>query len=356
MANAVLYGFWNLKDRFTEQINTTNVTVVSEAIDRSVAEHNRQMDALLGLFARRTTDYSLRYKLAGSHRLQPLDENGRARPVKPSGYYDVAFPIFDAGTAWGANYKTRAKMTIGDANRITAEMIKADKVWLRDQLLAGLFAAATYTYPDPQYGNLTIQPLANGDAVVYSRNGSTAASADTHQLATASAVADVTDPVPGIVSELDEHPENEGDVIILVPSNLKGDFTGLAGFSAFIDPNLRDGANTRTVAGAGPGVAVPGEVLGYHDAKAWIVEWKALPDNYAIATTANAEPALGMREEPEAELQGFNMVAERNDHPFYENQFARYAGFGAWNRVGAVVQRFGNGTYAVPTGYTPPIS
>lgn len=356
MANTVLYGFYDLQDAFSERINTDNVSIVSDAIQASVAEHNRQMDALLGLFARRTTDYTLRYKTPGTHRLQPLDENGRARPVKAAGFYDVAWPIFDAGTAWGETYKASKKLTIEDANRITAEMLKADKVWLRDQMLAALFASATYTHPDPQYGDLTIQPLANGDAVTYARNGTAVPSADTHQLATASAVADVTDPVPGIVTELDEHPQNEGDVIILIPSNLKSDFTNLAGFSAFVDPNLRDGANTRTVAGNGPGVAVPGEVLGYHDGKAWIVEWKALPDNYAIATTAGADPALGMREEPEAELQGFNMVAERNDHPFYENQFARFAGFGAWNRVGAVVQRFGNGTYATPTGYVPPIS
>lgn len=356
MANAILYGFRNLKDEFFERLTTLGGDVVSTAIQESVEVHNQQMDALLGLFARRTTDYTSRYKLPGSHRLQPLDENGRARPVKPSGYYDVAWPIFDAGTAWGANYKALAKMTVEDANRITAEMLKADKVWMRDQMMAALFAVATYSYVDPQYGSVTVQPIANGDTVVYSRNGSAVSSIDTHQLATASAIADVTDPIPTIVTELNEHPQNDGDVIILVPSNLKADFTNLAAFSAFVDPNLRDGANTRTVAGAGPGVAVPGEVLGYHDAKAWIVEWKALPDNYAIATTANADPALALREEPEAVLQGFKKVGERNDHPFYENQWARSAGFGGWNRVGAVVQRFGNGTYAVPTGYTPPIA
>jgi hypothetical protein len=356
MANAVLYGFINLKDVWTERLININVADVNTAIQASVDEHNRQMDALLGLFARRTTDHQLRYKLPGAHRLQPLDENGRARPVKPAGYYDVAWPLVDAGTAWGANYKSLAKMTVDDANRVTAEMLKADKIWVRDQMLAALFASASYTYNDPAYGALTVQPLANGDAVTYSRSGATVLSTDTHQLATASAVADVTDPVAGIVAELNEHPENDGDVIILVPSNLKSNFTALASFSAFVDPNLRDGANTRTVAGSGPGVAVPGEVLGYHDEKAWIVEWKGLPDNYVIATTANAEPALAMREEPEAELQGFKKVGERNDHPFYENQWARFAGFGAWNRVGALVYRFGNGTYAVPTGYTPPIA
>jgi hypothetical protein len=355
MANAVLYGFHNLKDVWTERLVNVDATVVNTAIQASVDEHNRQVDALLGLFSRPVTEHQIRYKQMGAARLQPLDENGRARPIKPAGYYDVAFPIRDAGTAWGANYKSLAKMTVEDANRVTAMMLNADKVWVRDQMLAALFSSATHTYTDPAYGALTIQPLANGDSVTYARTGSTAMTADTHQLATASAVADATDPVPAVVSELNEHPENQGDVVFLIPTNLKSDFMNLAGFSAFVDPNLRDGANTRTVAGNGPGVPVPGEVLGYHDAKAWIVEWKGLPDNYAIATTTDADPALGMRQEPEAELQGFKKVGERNDHPFYENQWARYLGFGGLNRVGAIVHRFGSGSYAVPTGYTAPI-
>lgn len=355
MANAVLYGFLQLKDVFSERLVTQNTGVIATAIQRSVDEHNRQMDALLGLFATRTTLHQERYKQLGAARLQPLDENGRARPIKPAGYYDVAFPIRDAGSAWGANYKSLQKMTVEDANRVTAMMINADKVWLRDQLMAALFASATYTYTDPEFGTLTIQPLANGDTVTYARNGSTANAADTHQLATASAVADATDPVPTIVSELDEHPENAGDVVILVPTNLKADFANLAATVPFSDPNLREGVTTRAIVGGGPSGAMPGEVFGYHDAKAWLVEWKGLPDNYVLATAEDADPALGMREEPEASLQGFNLEGTRNDHPFYENQWARHAGFGARNRVGALAMRFGNGTYAVPTGYTPPI-
>jgi len=62
-----------------------------------------------------------------------------------------------------------------------------------------------------------------------------------------------------------------------------------------------------------------------------------------------------MREEPEAELQGFQQVARRDDHPFYESQWLRIAGFGGYNRVGAVVRRIGNGSYAVPTNYGCPM-
>lgn len=354
MANAVLYGFQQLKDVFSDRLTTVGAEEISTAIQASVDEHNRQMNALMGLFAERTTAPSVRFKTAGNHRLQPLDENGRARPVKFFGHYDVAFPIRDAGTAWGANYKSLAKLTVEDANRITAEMLKADSVWLRDQMLAALFSSATHTFTDPEFGALTIQPLANGDAVTYQTVNGGAAAVDTHQLATASAVADVTDPVGAIVDELTEHPENAGDVVILIPSNLSGDFAALTDVEPASDPNIRAGANSDTLVG-NLSAPVPGRIIGYHREGAWIVEWKALPSNYAIATTTDGEKALRMREEPEAQLQGFHMAGERNDHPYSEQQWVRYAGFGAYNRVGAIVHRFGNGTYAVPTGLAAPI-
>lgn len=355
MSGSVLYGFHNLKDVFSERLNDVDAQTVSTAIQASVDEHNRQINALMGLFAERTTEFKTRFKTVGNFRLQPLDENGRARPIKPSGYYDVAFPIRDAGTAWGATYKALAKMTVEDANNVTAAMLKADASWLRDQMLAALFASASYSYVDEQHGTLTIQPLASGDSVTYLRTGDTSASADTHQLATVDAVADATDPVQTIVDELKEHPENDGDVVLMVPSNLIADFRDLTLFHAEADPNIRRGANMDEVVGS-LGVAVPGEIKGYHEAGAWIAEWKNLPSNYVIATTTGAAKALGMREEPETQLQGFHMAAERNDHPFYESQWVRFAGFGAYNRTGALVMRFGNSTYAVPTNYGVPMA
>jgi hypothetical protein len=74
-----------------------------------------------------------------------------------------------------------------------------------------------------------------------------------------------------------------------------------------------------------------------------------------IATMTDGDRPLARREDPEPELQGFNRVAERDDHPYYESQWLRRIGFGARNRVGAFMVRIGNGTYDEPSGYTPPI-
>lgn len=356
MANQILYGFHNLKDVFNERVTGARIEEVNTAIAQAVEEHNRQMNALTSLFAERVTVSQRRFKSATAARLQPLDENGRARPIRPAGYYDTGFPIYDAGSAWGANFVTRAKMTVADANRITMTMLNADKRWVRDQLLAALYATANYNFSDPDDGTIVVKPIANGDTDTYLlSNGADANTTADHNTGQAGAIADATNPYPTIQAALMAHPENMGQVIALIPTNLKATTEALGTFFEKSDANLRVGTGQTELVGD-LGVALPGPLLGYEASGVWIAEWPSLPDNYIIATTTEGDRPLGMREHPEPELQGFAKRAERNDHPFYESQFDRHAGFGANNRVGAYVMRISNGTYAVPTGYTPPIA
>lgn len=355
MANQVLYGFHSLQDIFDRRITAEVVPQINDAIQASVTEHNRQLNALFGLFIRRTTDYKVRYQIASQARLQPLNENGRARPIQISGYYDLAFPVLMAGSAWGANYVARAKMTVQEANNITATMLMADVRWMRDHILGALFVNASYNFPDPAHGNLTIQGLANGDTVVYNiMTGQDAGATDTHYLAQAAAISDAADPFPTIFTELTEHPENEGEVVALIPTGLKAAVQTLTGYYPVADGNIELGSGQARLTGR-LGVNVPGTVFGYHDAGVWLVEWPNMVANYIVATTTGGERPVAMREEPEPELQGFREVGEREDHPFWESQWLRIAGFGAWNRVGALVYRIGNASYAIPTGYTAPM-
>jgi len=354
MANQILYGFANLQHLFDRRIEEVGVSEVFTAIDQSVAEHNRQMDALTSILIQPTTEYKLRRHTASVARLQPLDENGRARPIMPEGYYDIAFPLHDAGVAWGANYKSRIKMTVREANNITATMLDADSRWMRDHILAAIYANVSWTFPDDEHGDLTIEGFANGDTVTYQiLSGADSAATDTHYLAQAGAIANDANPYPTIYEELMEHPENNGEVVCMIPTNLKATTKALLNFYDEPDPNITQGVATDRLASM-LGVAVPGEVIGYVE-KCWIVEWRSMPDSYIVAVSTGGDVPLYMRQEPEGTLQGFNMVAQRDDHPFYESQFLRIAGFGAFNRVGAVVYRVGNGAYAIPTGYTNPM-
>lgn len=359
MANQVAYGFMNLRDVFARRVTEVGVDVVATARDQSLAEHNRQLDALLALFVRRTTGFKTKFKSTSVARLQPLDEFGRALPIKPSGQYEVAFPIQMGGAAWGANWLAREKMTVEEANDATIMLQEADVRWVRDHILGGLlYNGAGWVFNDPEHGNLTVLGLANGDTQPYMvLSGADQNATDSHYLAQAAAIADANNPFGAIYTELTEHPENGGtaaQVIALVASNLVTDIRNLTSFYAAADPNLAVGTGVTQLQG-GPGVSVPGRLIGYVAEKVWIAEWPQIPSGYMVATTTQGDRPLSMREDEEANLRGFKQVAERADHPWWEAQYVRRAGFGAWNRVGAVVQRIGNGAYAIPTGYESPM-
>lgn len=357
MPNQVNYGFFDLQSVFDLRVEDERVGVpaMNTAIDATLAEHNRQLDALLGLFVQPTDQFKVRFNSANAARLQPLDQWGRARPIQPSGYYETGFPLQDAGIAWGANFKARAKMRVEEVNRVMTTMIGADLRWMRDHVLAALFVGTSWTFPDPEHGDLVIKGLANGDTDTYNiLTGTDMPGTDDHVLAQAAGIADATDPFVTIHDELVEHPENGGDVIAFIPTASVADTQNLASFHMAGDPNIRAGVNTAELVG-NLDVAVPGNVIGYHDAGIWVVEWPILPAGYLIGTTTEGERPLAMRQEDEESLRGFVRVADREDYPYWESQYIRTAGFGGWNRVNGVVVRVGNGTYAVPTGYETPM-
>ena len=192
-----MYGFTSLQAIFANRVADVNLRVVNAAVAATIAEHIRQLETLLNLFTFRTTEHQVRFRTPTLARLQPLDESGRARPVKVSGQYDVAFPLQDAGIAWGATYKASQKMTVQEVNDAVGTMLIADKAWMRDHILAALYANAAWTFADPLYGDLTIKGLANSDTDTYIVAGSTAAGAtDTPDLAQAAAMADGAGPFP----------------------------------------------------------------------------------------------------------------------------------------------------------------
>lgn len=354
-ANQTLYGFHTIKDLAQDRLTDQLIPVVSEAIQKALAEYERQKDSFLALFVKRTTEHKLRFKTTAKMRLQPLDEQGRARPVQVFGKYDVAWPLQKGAIAWGLNRQARAKMTVQDAEDLTSAFLTADWLWLLEHILAALYTNAPWTYTDDEYGDLVISGLANNDAITYQvMTGGAGPSTANHYLAQANAIDDAHNPYPVIYQKLSQRPENGGKVICLIPTNLKDSTMALADFHEAKDENIDPGANASVLTG-NLGVEVPGTVIGYTN-KCWIVEWENLPDSYIHGVTTDGERPLAFREEPEAELQGFAQVAKRLDHPFEETHWERIGGFGAWNRVGAVIYRIGSASYAIPSGYESPMA
>lgn len=351
---AVLLGLLTEQDLAGQRVTTVGVSQVLDAVNQSVAEHNRQLNALMGLFATRRTDAQTRYELAGSTRSQPLDANGRARPIKSLGYYTVGFPIQGSGNAWGRNYRTSVKMTVGEVARVVSTILDGDSRWMRDHVLAALFyenSTTPWTFSDTEAGDLSIYGLANGDSTTYQiMSGADSAATDDHVKGATS----ITEAVfQDIHDELVEHPENAGEVITFIPTASEATVMALTNFFPVTDPNLRSGSGVTELARS-LNITTPGKLIGYI-AGCWVYTWAGMPSDYLLGTTVGGTPALAMREDPESELQGFKEVAERNDYPWYETQYARWAGFGAYNRVGAIIYRTNNSSYAIPSGYTSPM-
>lgn len=351
----ISYGFIGLEHMFSQRVEDVGIPVIRDAIALTVAEYNRQIASLTSKLVTPTENWQERFKLPGFGTHQPLDEWGNPQPTKPSGFYDVAYPIFGAGSAYGDNRVSRALATVEEVNDLTWMVLLNDIDWMRRRILSALFSNVAWTYEDSEHGNLTIQPLANGDTVTYVRVGGTS-STDTHYLAQAAAIADVTNPFPTIYAELVEHPSNTGPIVVFVPTNQVTAIQGLSSFTEVVDPDIIVGVGNNRLGGVPAEIKAFGdEVLGKTD-KCWIVEWKQLPDNYMIALDFGAPSIMRMREYKAASLKGLFPEFHSPDGNLIVSRFLRYAGFGVQNRVGALVYRIGDAAYAVPTGFTAPLA
>ena len=90
--------------------------------------------------------------------------------------------------------------------------------------------------------------------------------------------------------------------------------------------------------------------------RVWIIEWSSLPSGYGLAVARGARSkALKMRQYAAGALQGLFTENHSPDGNLLEMRYLRYAGFGAYNRVGALPFYIGGGAYVIPSGFaTPP--
>lgn len=355
MANLLAYGFVTLQDVFARELNSLNSDVVDTAIAQSLAEHNRVVGELLDRLVGTATAARERFRLPGGGTLQPLDEHGIPVPVQVGAYQDIGFPIAGGGTGWGTNRVSRQMMTVGQANELQVMVQSQDRDWVKRHVLAAILDNTEYLFGDYEIGDVTVYPLANGDAQLYMLNTGLAAT-DNHYLAQAAAIADATNPYPAIRTELSQHPGNTGPYVAFIASSLRSTTEALATFVPVGDPDIELGTGSDRLAAGIDGIRMFGdEVLGKVDG-VWIVEYSGMPTDYILAlATGAATPAIAMREYPAPGLQGLIEEDFSPDGNRQERRFIRYAGFGARNRVAAVVQRIGNGAYAIPTGYATPL-
>lgn len=358
MAEPLAYGFIDHEHVTEELITTIGEQAIYESVIESARYHSEQIQNILSQLVTVSATYKELVKVPNTADLQPITDFTQPDPVRFLGQYDQGYPMFRAGIGMGMNRVSRATMTVGEANRQTLEMLKADARWMKRHILAAMLQNTSFTYTDETYGALTVQPLANGDSVKYQKMDGAYETAN-HYLAQANTIGDGNDnPFPGIYNLLMDYDANRmGQVITYIHDDQRDDIEDLTGYvpisdSAIILSTATDQLNVASIPDPGFGDEIIGRVN-----KNWICRCSAIPSGYMISVVIGGSmPVVHQRVMPVASLQGFFQEQANPDGNLSKVSLIRYAGFGVRNRIGAVCTRIGNGVYAAPTGYAAPLA
>jgi hypothetical protein len=345
-------GFVDMAYLYSRRVTEVGWEFINEAVTISANLHTQALLEVMETFVKPIdpTKPRFNFRLPVSTELQPL-QGADDSPIPTRGFdkYVIAVPIRNAGFAWGNDRISRVKMTVEEANDVTLVGLNADKRWMRRHLLASLLNNVTYNFADEEFGTLAIKPLANSDSDKFNLSDGQVET-DNHYLAQSAAIDDTHNPFPTIEAELTEHPTNTGDVVVYVSTSLKASITALTAFVPYYEDQRIQPGISQDLVSSFPATRIGDHKLGEING-CYIVEWKAMPAGYMIAHCPESGPFVGLREEPEAELQGLRVETheETNKHVVY--RLLRRAGFAVRNRIAAVCYYVGDASYVIPTGY-----
>lgn len=355
----VIFGHLGIDDTERAFNATIGQRVLYEAAVAYINRVNVELEQVASVFvARSTSDFKLRYKLAGGGYLQQRANDGRYGAVKATGSWDVAFPLWDFGAMIAGNDVAMAYMTVAELENHISTVVVQNRNTIRHQILRRLFKNTTDTFTDDVHGSLTVQPLANGDTVTYPPViGAATEATDDHYLEsnyTEATIDDTNDPYETLVPEITEHfGEAVGgqNIVTFINDSARPETQALTDFFEVSDNFIRTGANTDVPINL---PRVPGRIIGRHKAGTWISVWNFIPTNYALSLHLEADPPLIRRIDPaDTGLgDGLQLVSEDKEFPFMESVWRHRFGLGAGNRLNGVVMEFGTGgTYTIPTAY-----
>lgn len=354
-----IFGQLGLNDTEFVFAATEGQEVIYDLIQQYMARVNEDITSAISVFVDETTEKNKeRYKLPGGGFLQALGQNpqGPADDVKTYGGYDVAYPL----TEWGAQIsQTRvsmAYMTVADLDRHISGVVARDVRTVRRELLQALFISSQDTFVDINWGSLSIEPLANGDAVVYPPIvGAGSEATEDHYLEsgyTAANISDTNNPYVTIRDELVEHyngTTTDNEVAVFINSDQLAATEALTDYTAIDNINIIPGTQTARLTGMPMGH--PGRLVGSTNG-CWVIVWDWVPTNYMIGVFLEDDPALKMRIDPAAVGlgSGLQLVAEDELYPVTSSHWSHRFGFGAGNRLNGVCMELGTGgTYTDPT-------
>lgn len=354
-----IFGMLGLGD--TEYVfqATQGQEVIYSIIQAHLEQVNMDVLSAISVFVDTMTEnHKERYKLPGGGFLQDLGQNPQtqAAAVKTYGGWDTAYPLTEYGAQIAASRVTNAYMTVDDLDRHVSGVVEQNTRTVRKLLQQALLLSSQDTFVDINWGSLAIEPLANGDTVVYPPViGSGTEATENHYLESGYSSANISDtnnPYVTIEAELSEHfGESQGNdnVAVFINKAEKAVTQALTNFVEITDINVIPGTQTARLTNLL--TSHPGRVIGRTDG-CWVIEWNWMPANYMLGIYLETEAPLKMRIDPTAVGlgTGLQMVAEDEIYPVTQSHWSHRTGFGCGNRLNGVAMELGTGgTYTDPT-------
>lgn len=353
-----IFGHLGVADSDRVYVQTVGQELIFSAVDEYFQAANADLENALAFFVEeRTSSFKERYKLLSGGRAQRRGGLTPAAARRTVGGWDVAYPLEDFGEKIVVNDIDLAYMTLTEYEKQVKGVITTVANTIRYEVRKALFNSASRTFTDERQGDLTIQPLANGDAVLYPPVlGVEDAATDNHYLESSYASASISNsnnPVTTIVRELEEHfGESTGNdnIAVLVNRTEADRLAALSSFVAVPDNWVTPGNDT-----AVPDMLpnIPGKIIGRMNG-AWISQWAWMPAGYMYGQHLDVEAPLKWREDPpDTGLGGgLRLVAQDDRYPLVGAEWRIRFGFGVGNRLNGVMMELGTGgSYSVPAGF-----
>lgn len=346
---AALYGAMGLADVKNLSVQQLGQRVVFDAVNTLLAQYNADLAAITDFFVARTTEeVQITYFMPGGGEMQESTEWTRPGAVRPPAGYPVGFEINDARDQVAWNDIALAYATVETVQAAVDNIMIRHTNWVRRKLLRAVLNNVNRTTLDPQFGSVTVKPLANGDTDVYSMYGAAMAT-DNHYIASNMAsISDANNPFPTYYEEIAEH-VGDTTVVALVNPAQAAQIKAMAAFIDVADTRVRVSDGIEAI---NPGISVPGSIIGLLG-NTWISEWRAMPAGYTFVRNMDV-PAPLLKRIDRVPIDGrgeLRLIATQQEFPLQESFWRDRHGYGAENRVAALVGQITGAAYVIPAGY-----
>lgn len=356
------FGFLDLEGFMGQQATLIGEKRITDAINKTVEEYNRQWNEVLRLQCEFTVDPQIRFDTVGGGELQTATSGSLPLPTQTLGSQTLAWPIQAGHDSYGADHTISRMATVADYNKYALGIQAKDVNWMLRRFIQSVMYKTTYTFTDKLVGALSIKPLANNDSDTYPTISGDYTTANNY-LGQNGALADNLNMYSTIATQLRGFLGNEGPIVACIPPVLETTTRALATFVSRRDMNVEPGsASARLLTQIERGFA--DEVIGYiSGAEVWVAKWSRLSALFAssLASTdayiyaycpeAPVKP-VRIREYPFDNMKGLYTTTHNTEGGLKVNAY-RHAGFGGYGRIHAVAAWIGNSTtYSNPSIYS----